>query len=258
MIEANDISVRIGARALLRDVSIRIIPGRVTALLGPNGAGKSTLVSVLTGERKASAGTTTIGGRDMNTLTPLELARQRAVLLQNSSLDFAFTVDEVVGLGRLPFAATNDAFDDEEALDEVRRIAGIAPLWQQLYQTLSGGERQRVQFARALAQIWRRNTDGLPRYLFLDEPTSALDLRHRRTVLDTARALANDGIGVLVVLHDLNLAADFADDIILLREGRVLTSGTTDDVLTEKNLSACFDVPIEVLAHTKGKRLILA
>lgn len=258
MIEAQNISVRIGMRALLHDVSLRIMPGRVTALLGPNGAGKSTLVSVLTGERKASAGTTTIDGRDMNALTPLELARQRAVLLQNSSLDFAFTVDEVVGLGRLPFAATNDAFDDEEALDNVRRIAGISPLWQQLYQTLSGGERQRVQFARALAQIWRRNTDGAPRYLFLDEPTSALDLRHRRTVLETAAGLAADGIGVLVVLHDLNLAADFADDVVLLRDGKVLVNGTADDVLTETNLSACFDVPIEVMAHTNGRRLILA
>tara|TARA_R110000868_G_scaffold166806_3_gene400916 strand:- start:3665 stop:4441 length:777 start_codon:yes stop_codon:yes gene_type:complete len=258
MIEARDISVRIGTRTLLRDVSMRIMPGRVTALLGPNGAGKSTLVSVLTGERKASAGTTTIDGCDMHTLTPLELARQRAVLLQNSSLDFAFTVDEVVGLGRLPFAATNDAFDDEDALDDVRRVAGISPLWQQLYQTLSGGERQRVQFARALAQIWRRNTDGLPRYLFLDEPTSALDLRHRRTVLETAAKLAADGIGVLVVLHDLNLAADFADDVVLLRDGKVQISGTVDDVLTEKHLSACFDIPIEVMSHTNGKRLILA
>lgn len=258
MIEAQNISVRIGQRTLLNDVSLRIEPGRIVALLGPNGAGKSTLVSVMTGERKTNGGRTLIGGRAMDTLSPLELARQRAVLLQNSSLDFAFTVDEVVGLGRLPFASTNEAFDDEKALDDVRRTAGISPLWQQLYQTLSGGERQRVQFARALAQIWRRNTDGLPRYLFLDEPTSALDLRHRRTVLDTARALANEGIGVLVVLHDLNLAADFADDIVLLRGGRVLTSGPTNDVMTEANLSSCFDVPIEVLPHTNGKRLILA
>jgi iron complex transport system ATP-binding protein len=191
-------------------------------------------------------------------MKPLWLARKRAVLLQNSSLDFAFTAAEVVGLGRLPFTATEDALDDEEALTAARRIAGIEPLWEQLYQTLSGGERQRVQFARALAQIWRRKRDGAPRYLFLDEPTSALDLRHRRSILGAVRDLAGEGIGVLAVLHDLNLAADFADDVVLLREGRVLASGPKDEILNERNLSDCFDVPVEIVVRPGRAAAILA
>jgi iron complex transport system ATP-binding protein len=258
MIEACGISVRAGGRALIEDVSFRVTHGRVTVLLGPNGAGKSTIISVLSGERRPDAGHVDMDGQAMHAMKPLALARKRAVLLQNSSLDFAFTAAEVVGLGRLPFTATEDALDDEDALTAARRIAGIEPLWEQLYQTLSGGERQRVQFARALAQIWRRKRDGAPRYLFLDEPTSALDLRHRRSILAAVRDLAGEGIGVLAVLHDLNLAGDFADDVVLLRGGRVLAEGTAEEVLRDDSLSACFDVPVEIIPRENGRPVILA
>ncbi len=258
MIEAHDISVRANKRFLLVDCSLCIVPGRVTALLGPNGAGKSTAISVLSGERKPDGGHMTIDGQVMTQMTAVELARRRAVLLQNSSLDFAFTVGEVVGLGRLPFAMTRDALDDDGALATVRHVAGIEALWDQTYHTLSGGERQRVQFARALAQIWRRTPDAPQRYLFLDEPTSALDLRHRRAVLTSMRALALQGVGVLVVLHDLNLAVDFADDVVLLRDGHVLSQGPVDQVLTPENLSACFDVSVEIVTRDDGRPVILA
>ncbi|MGV8995782.1 MAG: heme ABC transporter ATP-binding protein [Parvibaculaceae bacterium] len=258
MIEAQNITVRTATRTLIEDISFNVTPGRITALLGPNGAGKSTMISAITGERRPDEGQVLVDGADLRTIKPVLLARQRAVLLQNSTLDFAFTVAEVVGLGRLPYIATEHATDDEHALSDVRRIAGIEPLWTQLYQTLSGGERQRVQFARALAQIWRRRGDKTPRYLFLDEPTSALDLKHRRALLETTRALADDGIGVLAVLHDLNLAADYADDVVLLRQGKVLAKGETRDVLSNDNLSTCFDLPVEVMTREDGRSVILA
>lgn len=258
MIEARCISVRAGERFLVEDVSLRVAPGRITALLGPNGAGKSTIVSVLSGERRPDAGHVEIDGAAMQSLKPLALARKRAVLLQNSTLDFAFTAAEVIGLGRLPFTATEEAFDDDEALASARRVAGVETLWEQLYQTLSGGERQRVQFARALAQIWRRRRSGPARYLLLDEPTSALDLRHRRSLLQAARDLAEEGIGILAVLHDLNLAADFADDVVLLRGGHVLADGPAAAILDEENLSACFGTPIEIIPRGDGRPAILA
>ncbi|MDO8290500.1 MAG: heme ABC transporter ATP-binding protein [Parvibaculum sp.] len=258
MIEAHGITVRAGNRALIKDISFNVMPGRITALLGPNGAGKSTMISVLSGERRPDEGSVLIDGVDLKLVKPLALARQRAVLLQNSTLDFAFTVAEVVGLGRLPFTASEQAADDEAALSDVRRIAGIEELWEQLYQTLSGGERQRVQFARALAQIWHRRGDETPRYLFLDEPTSALDLRHRRALLETARLLADSGIGVLAVLHDLNLAADYADEVVLLRHGEILSAGETKATLSEDNLSICFDLPVEVMVRPDGRSVILA
>ena len=258
MIEAENISIRAGARLLLDDLSLRIAPGRVTVLLGPNGAGKSTLLSVLSGERRPETGRVTIAGAPMEGETPLALARRRAVLLQHSSLDFSFTVAEVVGLGRLPFAATEHERDDEMALASACRLAGIEAVWTQTYQTLSGGERQRVQFARALAQLWRRNPCAETRYLLLDEPTAALDLRHRRSVLEAAHKLSTEGVGVLAVLHDLNLAAAFADDVVLLKRGRILASGPRADVLTEDNLARCFDVAVEVIRKPDGALAILA
>jgi iron complex transport system ATP-binding protein len=256
MMEARDITVRSGRLHLVDGVSLRVLPGRIMVLLGPNGAGKSTLISVLSGERKPDGGSVTVDGDAMEALAPLAQARRRAVLLQTSSLDFAFTVAEVVSLGRLPFAATEDQRDDEIALAAARRLAGIEPLWTRVYQTLSGGERQRVQFARALAQLWRREQG--PRYLLLDEPTAALDLRHRRSVLEAARGLAAERVGVLAVLHDLNLAAAFADDLVLLREGRVLAAGARADVLTSENLSRCFDVPVEVISRSDGEAAVFA
>lgn len=259
MIEAKGVTVRAGARAIVEDVTFGIAPGRVTALIGPNGAGKSTLVSLLSGERRPDAGAVAIDGVPMTAFDPLALARRRAVLLQHSTLDFDFTSAEVVALGRLPFAATTEAADDEAACHAAQRLAGVEPLWRRLYRTLSGGERQRVQFARAIAQIWRRRSgEGPSRYLLLDEPTSALDLRHRRSLLETSRRLAAEGIGVLAVLHDLALAADYADDVVLLKHGRVHSAGPSDAILTEACLSACFDAPVEILTRANGEKAIFA
>ncbi|KAB7738816.1 heme ABC transporter ATP-binding protein [Parvibaculum sedimenti] len=259
MIEARDLALRIGARNIVDGVSFAIRPGRVTALLGPNGAGKSTLISLLSGEHRPDGGSVEIDGEAMESFDPLALAKRRAVLLQHSSLDFDFTVAEVVALGRLPFRATRDALDDDEACLAARCQSGIEPLWSRLYRTLSGGERQRVQFARALAQIWRReNGVSVRRYLMLDEPTSALDLRHRRLLLESSRRLAGEGIGVLAVLHDLNLAADYADDVVLLDNGRVMAAGEKDQVLTQENLSACFMTPVEIMTRADGSKAILA
>jgi len=258
MIEAKDITLRMGARKIVGGVSFAIRPGRVTALLGPNGAGKSTLISLLSGERRPGGGSVEIDGETMERFDPLALAKRRAVLLQHSTLDFDFTVAEVVALGRLPFGATCDASDDEEACLAARRRSGIEPLWSRIYRTLSGGERQRVQFARALAQIWRRGEGGPSRYLLLDEPTSALDLRHRRVLLESSRQLAGEGIGVLAVLHDLNLAADYADDVVLLDNGRVMATGEKEHVFTQENLSACFKTPVEIVRKADGSKAILA
>lgn len=259
MIEAKDIVLRMGTRQIIDGVSFTVRPGRVTALLGPNGAGKSTMISLFSGERRPDGGGVEIDGEKMERFDPLALARRRAVLLQHSSLDFDFTVAEVVALGRLPFGTTRDALDDEEACLAASRQSGIEGLRSRLYRTLSGGERQRVQFARALAQIWRRGSEThASRYLLLDEPTSALDLRHRRVLLESARRLADEGVGVLAVLHDLNLAADYADDVVLLDHGRVRVAGGKDDVLTQENLSACFMTPVEIMRKADGSIAILA
>lgn len=260
MISGQGISVFAGRKMLLDGVDISVRPGRFTAILGPNGAGKSTLVSVLVGERRPESGTVSLDGRPMAHWRPLELARRRAVLLQNASLDFAFTVEEVVELGRLPFAGTDDRFDDADALNEACRIAQVGAFRHRSYQTLSGGERQRVQFARAVAQIWQaRDREGdAARFLLLDEPTSALDLRHQHNVLAAARQMTSNGVGVLAVVHDLNLACAYADDVVLLRDGRVLAAGPAQDVMTADWLGACFGVPVEILVHNDRRFAIIA
>lgn len=258
MIHAENITVLAGRKRLLDGVDAHIAPGRVTALIGPNGAGKSTLISVLSGERRPDGGHVMLDGLPMASWPALALARRRAVLLQSASLDFAFTVAEVVELGRLPFAGTEAQIDDKRAIAAACRLAGIDAFRAHSYQTLSGGEKQRVQFARALAQLWRRDgAGGEMRYLLLDEPTSALDLRHQRSVLEAARALASDGVGILAALHDLNLAAAYADDVILMSCGRIAAAGAIDDVMTGETLGACFEVPVEILVRENGARAIL-
>ncbi len=259
MIQATGISVLAGRRRLLDGVDISVHPGRVMALIGPNGAGKSTLISVLAGERKPESGYVLFGGTPLDRIAPGALARHRAVLLQDSSLDFAFTAEEVVELGRLPYAGTQEQFADADAIREAARLAGIGPFLSRSYQTLSGGEKQRVQFARAIAQIWRRDekAESEPRFLILDEPTSALDLRHQRLVLDVARRLADEGVGVLAAIHDINLASAYADDVALLKAGRLVASGKTDEVLTATALGVCFDVEVEILTRGNGQRAIL-
>jgi iron complex transport system ATP-binding protein len=252
VIEAHGIGLAIGRKRLLDSVSLALAPGRVTILLGPNGAGKSTLIALLAAERRPTDGRLVIDGRPAEAWSVAALARRRAVLPQAATLAFGFTVAEVVTLGRLPFAGTADAADDAEAIAAARQRAAVAPLWPRAYATLSGGEQQRVQLARVLAQLWRPPAAAAPRTLLLDEPTAALDLQHRAVVVTLLRELAEAGIGVLAALHDLNLAAALADDVVLLRGGRVVAAGPREAVLAREPLGACFGVPIEILPRPGG------
>lgn len=256
MIEGREISVEIGARRLLDRVNIKMHPGRIMVVAGPNGAGKSTLMSVLAGERRPSAGSIMMEGEPLEGLSPPELAVRRAVLLQQSALDFAFSVAEVVALGRLPHMRRAELADDASAISQAATRADIQHLMSRNYQTLSGGEKQRVQFARSLAQLWCRDSRS-PRYLFLDEPTSALDLRHQRLLLNVAVALKGEGIAVLAILHDINLAAAYGDDLLLLRDGKVVAAGPVDDVLRPVEIEACFDVGVEMMTSAEGQRVFV-
>lgn len=253
MIEAKCIAVRHGRRGILEDVSASVQSGRLLAILGPNGAGKSTLLALLAGERRPDRGDVLIAGRPAGDWNPRELARCRAVMPQSASAAADFLVEEVVALGRLPFARSQAALLDGEAVEESIRTAGVAPLAGRRYGALSGGERQRVQWARVLAQLWSREAPGHGQVLLLDEPTSAMDLRHQGALLSQAQRLARSGMAVAAVLHDLNLAAAYADEVLLLREGRPVASGPVAEVLTPDPLSDCFGVRVERLARADGR-----
>lgn len=255
MIRADSLAFRIGRTQLLDGVDLTVVPGRFTAVIGPNGAGKSTLLRCLCGEIAPASGRVTLDGTPISAWDLVALARRRAVLPQQVTLDFPLTVREVVTLGRGPHRGVADAGTDRRAVDAAMDAADVTVLAERSYPTLSGGEQQRVQFARALAQI--HGTAAAPTYLLLDEPTASLDLAHQSAVLRVARGLADAGTGVLAILHDLNQAARFADEVVLLRRGRVFAAGPPAEVLTAATVEAVFGCPVEVIPHPQSDRPFL-
>lgn len=248
-IEAADVRVEINGRVILDGVAITARAGEVLALLGPNGAGKSTLLAAITGDEATTAGTVTIAGRPLKSWRLRELSQRRAVLLQQNSVFFPFTVDQVVEMGRAPWQRTEREDDDDDAIAEAKRVTDIERFGPRQVPSLSGGERARAAFARILAQ-----RTGI---LLLDEPTAALDLRHQEDVLRIARERAAAGDAVIVVLHDLSLAAAYADVITLLNDGKVVATGRPDEVLTAERVSAVYRYPVEIMRHPSDNSVIV-
>jgi len=247
-VRATGVGVVIDGVAILDDVSIEIVAGEVLALVGPNGAGKSTLLSVLGGDSKASSGVVEVDGRGIHSFTHLELARLRSVLTQENQVSFPFTVAEVVAMGRAPWERTPLRNDDETAIATALEAADVTHLTSRRYTSLSGGEKARVSLARVLAQ--RTPT------VFLDEPTAALDLRHQEDVMTTARALAATGVAVVVVLHDLSLAAAYADRVALIAGGALRAVGTPVEVITAPMVSDVYGLAVEI-HEQQGRPVVL-
>lgn len=248
LIEAHHVKVAVGPKVLLEDISLQISAGEVLAVVGPNGAGKSTLRKALCGDVELSGGEVLMDGRTLSAWTLLERARRRAVMPQDSTLNFPFTVLEVVLMGRAPHLHGAEGLIDYEIARAALEAVEARHLEERLYPTLSGGERQRVHLARVLAQIWEQPADG-GRYLLLDEPTSNLDLAHQHSTLRVARRFAREEAGVLVILHDLNLAAQYADRVVMLNQGRIVNSGTPAEVLTHDAIYETFAVRVVVTKH---------
>lgn len=242
MITLEDATVAYRGRTALHPTSLDIAPGTFTIVVGPNGAGKSTLLKVMTGEQAPQGGHVRLDGTALAAFPARVLARRRAVLPQSSALAFPFTVAEVVRLG---LEAGGHAGGPDAILAALARV-DLAGFSGRFYQELSGGEQQRVHLARVLCQIGAPVEAGQPRYLFLDEPISSLDIRHQIGVLRIARRFAHEGDGVLAVLHDLNLAAAFADRILVVAGGRVLGDGSPPDVLTDELIERAFGLPLRV------------
>ncbi len=253
MLDCAHIHHSVGQKAILNDVSLGVEVGEMVALCGPNGAGKSTLLRIASGEVRANRGSVKLFGAPLNEWRPRALAQVRAKLSQESYLTFSFSVREVVEMGRFPHE-TDSAND--EIVDECMRTVGIFDLAERDYTTLSGGEKQRVHLARVLAQL--TDKEGKPKMLLLDEPTSALDLHHQEVALSLANDLCRErGFGVLVVLHDLNLAAAWSDRVVLLKEGSIHEQGSPEMVLTQTVLRDVYGVEAIVLKHPVSGRPIV-
>ncbi|MGH6880920.1 heme ABC transporter ATP-binding protein [Hypericibacter sp.] len=238
-----------GSRTVLADADLAVRSGEVLALLGPNGAGKSTLLKALSGELEPTAGRAMLDGRDLAAWPAAALALRRSVLPQHNHLVFGFSVEDVVALGRSAHIDHAVRSDDNQAVLGALATVGLAGFAQRDYRKLSGGEQQRVHLARALAQIWGEGSPGEPRYLLLDEPVSNLDPAYQQTVLRTARLMAARGCGVVISLHDLNLAAAFADRVLLIAKGRFVADGTPAEVLTPQRAGEVYGLPMLALTH---------
>ncbi|MER6392138.1 heme ABC transporter ATP-binding protein [Streptomyces sp. NPDC001523] len=242
--EAADLHVRLGKREVLAGIDLIARAGEVLALVGPNGAGKSTLLAALCADLPAASGTVRIDGRPVADWSAPDLALRRSVLPQSAALSFPFPVEDVVRMGRAPWAGTPSAESDEEAVARAMAATEVTDFAARPFSALSGGERARVALARVLAQ-------RAP-LLLLDEPTAALDLRHQELVLRICRERAAAGDAVVVVLHDLGLAAAYADRVAVLHDGRIAVDGPPSEVFEDGLLSRVYRQPVEVLPHPRG------
>lgn len=246
--KGENIHVKLGRKEILHGVDFDAEPGKVTAIIGPNGSGKSTLLKALSGEIQSS-GKVSLNGRDISELKPWQLAAMRGVLPQSSTVAFPFTVLEIVRLGLANGLAAGDDSLPSGALAHV----DLKGFEHRSYQNLSGGEQQRVQLARVLTQVWDATYHDQSRWLLLDEPVASLDIAHQFTVLGVARNFATQGGGVVVVMHDLNLTALFADYVYVMSEGSVWGSGTPTAILNDQTMRQVYGIDLPISTLPKGQ-----
>lgn len=240
LIETREVSFDVGPARLVDKVTVQAFSGEVLALAGPNGAGKSTLLRLLARELMPTEGEVLLGGKPLKDYNPKELAKRRAVLPQQTIMQFNFTAKDVVMMGRNPHIDNGwPGPQDRDIAEAAMRRTETWDFKDRSYPGLSGGEQSRVTLARILAQ-------ETP-ILLLDEPTASLDVRHQEQAMQTARSLAADGACVVVIIHDLNLAAAYADRIGLLHGGKLAACGAPRDVLRDDLLSEVFECKLKVI-----------
>jgi iron complex transport system ATP-binding protein len=243
-LEVQNLTCAYDDRPVLEKLCLSAHPGEVLALIGPNGVGKSTLMRAMARLLRPRRGRVLLAGRDLWRTTPRTVARQLAMAPQVDGTGWSVTVEQAVGLGRAPHRGWLLPLTAQDRTAVVRALeqTGLADLRERLVTELSGGEQHRVVLARVLAQE--------PQVLLLDEPTSHLDLKYQSEILGLAQRLAHqDGLTVVISLHDLNLAALYADRLALLGEGRLLIVGPPAEVLTPERLSRVYGVPVVVTRH---------
>ncbi|MAD46054.1 MAG: heme ABC transporter ATP-binding protein [Oceanospirillaceae bacterium] len=243
MLTVTNLTVFLGNRPVLQDIDFSAAAGHCTAILGPNGAGKSTLLACLCGEHTRYQSQVRLDGVPLNHFKGSERARRMAVMPQSVSLSFPMRVHQVVAMGRSPYG---DEMSTAGYQRDAMQLAGVWELRERVYPTLSGGEQQRVQLARVLLQIWEarlRHHPEQPYYLLLDECTSALDPAHQHSVMQMVKEFAQAGVGVVAVMHDISLAASWADQVIMLKNGKISAQGD-DSVLKDAScLQQVYDLP---------------
>lgn len=258
MLKAENLSFQIGSKTLIDNVSLTLMPGELTMVLGPNGAGKSTLLKLLTGTETPRQGQIFYDDRPLSYIPLATQARQKAVLSQLLSLPFDLSVLEVVMMGRYPYFDLNPTASDNQIADYCLESVGMSRFKTRAFTSLSGGEKQKIHLARVLAQLHRQPNDTSTKYLFLDEPISALDIQYQHQILGLVRNLAQQNMVVFVIVHDINLALQYAQKVVLMAEGRIYGMGTADQVLTETAIEAVFNLRPYFMTHPEtGRRVMI-
>jgi iron complex transport system ATP-binding protein len=248
VLEAREASVSRGQRLILKRASVSLARGELVALVGPNGSGKSTLLRALAGLWPASPrGSVLLDGQPLDDLPRRDIARRIAFVSQDSTINFAYTVEEIVHMGRYPHRGrfTRESGADREAVRLAIARCDIAHLAAREANTLSGGERQRVLIARSLAVE--------PEFILLDEPTANLDVEHSLEVLDLCRTLAASGHVVVLATHDLNAVVRYASKVVLIHEGQIVSTGSRDEVLSQRSLEQVFHVRADTVSDGDGQ-----
>ena len=245
-IRASSVTVCRGMKTLIEHISLAIVSGEILAVVGPNGAGKSTLLKALAGDTKPTSGSVYYDDKNINSLDIHQRALTRSVMSQAQVIAFNFSVAEIVQMGWLYGDHNRHTDDFRKITEHIARQCEITHLLNRSYNSLSGGEQKRVHFARALLQLWLPTGVNENRYLLLDEPLANLDISYEIKLLKVIQQKASEGVGVLIVLHDLNLAARFADKIALLSQGKLVSFGPPREVLNKESLSDVYAIPVTV------------
>lgn len=250
MIEVKDLNYQPSSarKPILSEISYTFAEGHMTALLGPNGSGKTTLLRHILAQIKCPENAVLIDGKDTNDYVPKERSRKIAWVPQNSSGDSAFSVEEVVLMARYPYKGTwdGDSEEDLKIAEEAMQAVGVLELRKRNFTSLSGGERQRALIARSLAQTTP--------WILLDEPTSNLDIKHQIGIMELLhKKVEEDGLSVVVVMHDFNMVERFCDRAILLKDGKVVSKGETRDVMTSERVSSVYETDFDII-EKEGRR----
>ena len=245
-INLKSVSLKLDDRQILKDVSLEINEGEIVSVIGPNGAGKSTLLNILTGDISPDSGDTIYDNKQLNKISIQERAFTRSVMSQMQTLVFNFNVKDVIEMGWLQRGNSDFSSNFLMAFEAVTKECNVHNLVHRKFNSLSGGEQRRVHFARTLLQLWRPSQSNDPRYLLLDEPTANLDLSSEILLMNILKARASSNVGILVILHDLNLASHFADKIAIMKGGEIKASGKPEEIMRDDFLTSIYEVPIKV------------
>ena len=245
-ISAKSISLELGGKKILNNISMEVRPGEILSIIGPNGAGKTSLLNVLSGNIKTHNGNVSYNNVPLETISIQERAYIRSVMSQFQSIAFDYSVEDILQMGWLDHSHKDIKEDLSAFQNQVIQECDMENLIHQKFNTLSGGEQRRVHFARTLLQLWQPTNTNDQNYLLLDEPFSNLDLVHKVKMMESIKAKASSGTGILMILHDLNLAYSFSDKILLLKNGRVIEQGETKKMLSARLLARAYETFISI------------